>query len=121
MRFLILSFFAGEAGVAQLVAEERQQLQALTPRIVRYCASESRRALERGDEIVVCAEARSPYRLAPSERFDPAGPADSVSRERHRLYEHGESGTGSCSTVGPGGWTGCMSKRWKDAREQWGR
>ncbi len=121
MRFLILSFFTAEAGLAQPIADEREPLQALTPRIVRDCAREARRALERGDEIVVCAEARSPYRLPPSERFDLAGPVDSVSRERHRLYEHGESGTGSCSTVGPGGWTGCMSKRWKEAREQWGR
>lgn len=123
MRFLILSFFAAEAGLAQSLGDEGEPLQALTPRIVQDCASEARQARERGEEIVVCGdrEVRSPYRLPPSQRFDPAGSVDSVSRERHRLYEQGESGIGSCSTVGPGGWTGCMSKRWKEAREQWGR
>lgn len=73
------------------------------------------------DEIVVCGRGpeRSPYRLPPpQEGFDPKGPVDSVSRERHRLYEVGEAGIGSCSTVGAGGWTGCDLQRWKSARQQ---
>lgn len=75
------------------------------------------------EEIVVCGRLRerSRYRLAPPSGWDPSGPVDSVSRERHRLYEQGDAGIGSCSTVGPGGWTGCTLRRWKEAREQYGR
>ena len=72
------------------------------------------------DEVVVCGRPeRSPFRLPPSaDRFDPDGPIDSVSRERHRLIDHGAFGIGSCSTVGPGGWTGCDLIKWKQEHEQ---
>jgi hypothetical protein len=77
---------------------------------------------EGGDaaEAVVCGRReRSPYRVPPSaDRFDPDGPAFSVSRERHALYQQGASGIGSCSTVGPGGWTGCDFINWKAEHEQ---
>jgi hypothetical protein len=83
-------------------------------RIVRDCRGAR-------DELVVCGrrEERSSYRLpALHEGFDPDGPVDSVSRERHRLFELGEAGTGSCSTVGGGGWTGCESLAWKHMHQQ---
>jgi len=72
-------------------------------------------------EIVVCADrdADVRYRLSPGrEGFDPAGPVESVHRERHRLVDVGASGIGSCSTVGPGGVSGCDARRWKAAEEQ---
>jgi hypothetical protein len=73
------------------------------------------------DDITVCGRRNdgSGYRLPPPDRFDPAGSIDSVSRERHRLLDVGASGIGSCSTVGPGGWTGCMLNDWRNADEQW--
>ena len=74
------------------------------------------------DEIVICARPRESerYRL-PRQAWDPNGSVESVSRERHQLYEQGDAGIGSCSTVGPGGWTGCALRAWKAAREQHGR
>lgn len=71
-------------------------------------------------ELVVCGRrGDSPYRLPlVHDGFDPDGPVDSVSRERHRLYEVGDVGIGSCSTVGGGGWTGCDSIAWKQAHQQ---
>jgi hypothetical protein len=74
------------------------------------------------EEIVICADPRGTqrYRLAP-QGWNAEGPVASVSRERHQLYEQGDSGIGSCSTVGPGGWTGCALRTWKAAREQHGR
>jgi len=72
-------------------------------------------------DIVVCARRgeRSPYRLPPQhEGFDPDGAMPSVSRERHRLYEVGQTGIGSCTNVGPGGWTGCQFLHWRDEHHQ---
>jgi hypothetical protein len=84
--------------------------------ILEDCAAKSD-----SDEAVVCGRrGRSPYRI-PEQRegFDPAGPIDSVSRERHRLLDLGASGIGSCSTSGPGGMTGCDLIRWKEKQEQY--
>ena len=80
-----------------------------------------RRADRGADGITVCGrrDTAQGYRLPPPERFDPAGPIDSVSRERHRLFDVGAAGIGSCSTVGPGGWTGCMLEDWRHEDEQY--
>jgi len=73
------------------------------------------------DDITVCGRRNDGegYRLPAPDRFDPAGTIDSVSRERHRLLDVGATGIGSCSTVGPGGWTGCMLNTWREADEQY--
>ena len=78
-----------------------------------------------GDEIVVCGQRnreRSPFRLPeePDRGFDPDAGVDSVSRERNRLMEPGASGTGSCSPVGPGGWTGCQAIPFRNDIDQHG-
>ncbi|HEX8644129.1 MAG TPA: hypothetical protein VF702_09480 [Allosphingosinicella sp.] len=79
-----------------------------------------------GDEIVVCGrrdESRSRYRLPeePDRGFDPSGAMESVSRERNALTEHGaRTGPGSCTNVGPGGWTGCMAGDFRRDIEQYG-
>ena len=70
-------------------------------------------------EIVVCGQPEdSRYRLPTPDGFDPRGLVDSVSRERNRLLDVGASGIHSCSAVGPGGWTGCDLRRWRQAHEQ---
>jgi hypothetical protein len=77
------------------------------------------------DDIVVCGRRSETERQRlpriTSDRFDPDGPIDSVSRERHRLYEVGDSGIGSCSPSGPGGMSGCDFKRFKARLEQHGK
>jgi hypothetical protein len=86
----------------------------VVPRIVPDCS----RDIEKG--ILVCGRRRSGsvYRLPEPTAFDPDGATDSVSRERHRLMDYGAAGTGSCSTVGPGGWTGCDAIAWKEMHQQ---
>lgn len=100
--------------------KEREPLVRL-PRAIPECRASTGSERETG-EIIICANPREQqrYRL-PTREWDPDGPAQSVSRERHSLYEQGDAGIGSCSTVGPGGWTGCAFRAWKAAREQHGR
>ena len=72
------------------------------------------------DEIVVCGR-RQRNRFAvtdPEAPFDPSGDTPSVMRERMSWIQEGDTGTQSCSAVGPGGWTGCMVQRSKRQREQ---
>ena len=96
-------------------------------------AAEASREVSRGecravdsDEIVVCANRdRSPFRLPDTSNapFDPFGDTKSVMNERVGWAAEGDFGTQSCSAVGPGGWTGCMVKGWKESRDQtqWGK
>ena len=75
------------------------------------------------EDILVCGNRRADeaYRLPPAtDGFDPWGTTESVSRERHRLLGPESAGNGSCTTVGPGGWTGCDVANIKKA-EQMGR
>lgn len=72
------------------------------------------------DEIIVCGRRqRNRYAVTdPEAPFDPSGDAQSVMRERSSWVQEGDSGTLSCSAVGPGGWTGCLVQRSKRQREQ---
>lgn len=87
----------------------------------REVARQECRALDT-DAIIVCANRneRSRFRLPDRSKdpFNPAGEMKSVMNERVGWVAEGDSGTQSCSAVGPGGWTGCMVKGWKVERDQ---
>jgi len=74
------------------------------------------------DEILVCGSRKRDERFRMPDRsalpFDPAGEMKSVMNERVGWAAEGDAGTQSCSAVGPGGWTGCMVKSWKQERDQ---
>ena len=73
-------------------------------------------------EVVVCGNRPAPpgQRLPQADRgFDPSGEVMSAPLERFNLLDVGATGIHSCSTVGPGGWTGCDLHRWAQQREQW--
>jgi hypothetical protein len=77
-----------------------------------------------GNDIVVCA--RKPeserYRIPPNLRLDPTDPANRSWADRAQSLEYvGRTGIGSCSTVGPGGWTGCLNQLITAAREERGQ
>jgi len=73
-------------------------------------------------EIVVCADEepqKSPYRLPlPVPLEEGSRETISPSRERNALLDYDLGGTGSCSTVGPGGWTGCKYREHMQNAEQ---
>ena len=102
---------------AYRVVVDGRERELVLPRLLRDCEPAGDE-----EEIVICARRGESerYRL-PRQAWDPNGPVASVSRERHQLYEQGDSRIGSCSTVGPGGWTGCAHRAWKAAREQHNR
>lgn len=71
------------------------------------------------DTIVVCA--RKPegerYRIPEALRGDPNDPKNQAWAERATALEYaGRSGIGSCSTVGPGGASGCFNQLVREAR-----
>ena len=91
-----------------IAAAQAEETAATLPRIVPRCEVGSA-----GDDIVVCGrrDRNERYRLPiRPDGFDPSGPVDSVSRERHRLIQEGKSGASSCSNVGPGGSSGCFAR-----------
>ena len=115
LRALIL--LSSAATSAPAIAQTRYQAPAIVPQVDKPC-------LKTEEDIVVCGrreQQRSPYRLPePPPRFDAGEGTASVSRDRHSLYEHGDTGIHSCSAVGPGGYTGCTFRKWKESDEQWG-
>ena len=110
MPALLIAGFAAAPAAGQSAAPA-----AAAPRMVEPCPTRP------SEEIVVCGDPEAPerYRLPPQpEGFDPWGGIDSVSRERNRLLGTGPAGNGSCTTVGPGGWTGCDVAVIKQAEQQ---
>ena len=66
-----------------------------------------------GAEITVCArkDEAERYRIPESLRSDPGAPGNEPWTDKVRAYETvGATGTESCSPVGAGGATGCMSR-----------
>ena len=75
-----------------------------------------------GDEIVVCARKpeteryRIPKELRDAPSTDPA--SQSWANKAESLEYVGRTGIQSCSTVGPGGWTGCFAQMLAAARAE---
>ena len=71
------------------------------------------------DTIVVCARKpdKERYRIPEALRGDPNDPKNQAWAERATALEYaGRSGIGSCSTVGPGGASGCFNQIVREAR-----
>ncbi len=86
----------------------------LSALVKREIELESCRSTDPAD-VVVCGSRKSGNRyrtVDPTAGFDVRGNVMSVMRERSRWIEGMDTGTQSCSAVGPGGWTGCMIKKW---------
>jgi hypothetical protein len=73
------------------------------------------------DQIVVCRRVPESYRYRLPESYRPKGTPqqkDSWANKARVLETVGSTGINSCSPVGPGGYTGCLTRVIKEAREQ---
>ncbi|HEX8468850.1 MAG TPA: hypothetical protein VF620_13700 [Allosphingosinicella sp.] len=73
------------------------------------------------DTIVVCARKpdKERYRIPEALRGDPNDPKSQAWASRATALEYaGRSGIGSCSTVGPGGASGCFNQIVREARAE---
>jgi hypothetical protein len=73
------------------------------------------------DEVVVCARRPESERYRIPQKYRPSGPpqAGQAWANKAKVLETvGDTGTNSCSPVGPGGYTGCLTQVIRQAREQ---
>jgi hypothetical protein len=73
------------------------------------------------EEIIVCAKLPEDdrFRIPPNLRADPNDPANLAWTQRaEELRFVGRTGIGSCSPVGPGGFTGCFDQIVRQARAE---
>jgi hypothetical protein len=107
---------AADPAVAQSGAGQR------ISRVVVYGRDPCPRGV--GEEIVICARRPSTerYRIPEALRDDTADDPESISwAARSESLEYaGRTGTQSCSTVGPGGFTGCWAEMMRAARSERG-
>jgi len=95
-------------------ADRYRELTSVAPR--QRCAAGG----AAGDEIVVCGRRRDNlrYRLPPSGPTPGTRAGQSVGGERFALQQYrSEGGSGSCSTVGPNGSSGCQAKAFRESLE----
>jgi hypothetical protein len=73
------------------------------------------------DQVVVCARRPEAERFRIPEKLREGGPPqarDSWANKARVLETVGDTGTFSCSPVGPGGYTGCLTQVIRQARDQ---
>lgn len=73
------------------------------------------------DKIVVCSRRPESERFRIPEKYRPGGTrqqTEAWANKARVLETVGATGTNSCSPVGPGGYTGCLTRIIKEARTQ---
>jgi hypothetical protein len=106
------------AGFAMLPAPAAAQQNSVAEIIV-YGTDPCPRSTD--DQVVVCARRPESERYRIPEKFRPGGTrqqTDSWANKARVIETVGATGINSCSPVGPGGYTGCLTRVIKEAREQ---
>jgi hypothetical protein len=73
------------------------------------------------DQIVVCRRLPETMRYRLPENYRPSGTRqqkEAWANKARSIQNVGATGTGSCSAVGPGGFTGCLTEQIKQARRE---
>jgi hypothetical protein len=109
---------AAMAGFAALPAPAEAQ-QSSVAEIIVYGADPCPRSTD--DQVVVCARRPESERYRIPEKLRPGGTpqqTESWANKARVIETVGATGINSCSPVGPGGYTGCLTRVIKEAREQ---
>ena len=112
---------AAAAGAAMVPAAGQAQSSASISEIVVYGNDPCPRSTD--DNVVVCARKPESERYRIPEALRPTGPRQAGQAWAHRaraLETVGRTGINSCSPVGPGGFTGCLTQVIDQARAERG-
>jgi hypothetical protein len=118
---LMITLAAGTAlaaGLAAIPAAVEAQ-SANVAEIVVYGTDPCPRSTD--DQVVVCARRPEAERYRIPERLRPSGTrqqTEAWGNKARALETVGNTGTNSCSPVGPGGFTGCLTQVIKQARQE---
>lgn len=107
------------AGLGALAAPAAAQEQDRISEIVVYGNDPCPRSS--GNEVVVCARKPEAERYRIPERLRSGGPRqarESWANRARSIETVGNTGTFSCSPVGPGGYTGCLTQAINQARRE---
>src|SRR5437868_11740519 len=110
---------AAAAGFAVLPSPAVAQAQGNVAEIIVYGNDPCPRSTD--DQVVVCARRPEAERYRIPEKLRPSGSrqeTEAWARKSKVLETVGNTGTNSCSPVGPGGFTGCLTQVIKEARSQ---
>ena len=121
MTRLMITFASTAAVAGGLVALPAPALaqQGSIAEIVVYGTDPCPRSTD--DQVVVCARRPEAERYRIPEKLRPSGTlqqTQSWAAKSKVLETVGDTGTNSCSTVGPGGFTGCLTQVINQARTQ---
>ena len=122
MTKLILPFAATAAlagGLAALPGAAVAQASGNVSEIIVYGNDPCPRSTD--DEVVVCARKPETERYRIPERFRSGGPRqtrEAWANKARALETAGATGINSCSPVGPGGFTGCLTQVIRQARAE---
>ena len=106
------------AGAAALPAPAEAQANSVSEIIV-YGNDPCPRSTD--DQVVVCARRPEAERYRLPEQYRPSGTRqqkEAWARKAKSIETVGATGINSCSPVGPGGYTGCLTQVIRQAREQ---
>ena len=121
MTRLMISLAATAAATAGFVAlpAPAEAQQDSVAEIIVYGTDPCPRSTD--DQVVVCARRPESERYRIPEKYRPGGTrqqTDAWANKAKVIETAGATGINSCSPVGPGGYTGCLTRVIKEAREQ---
>src|SRR5204862_5631367 len=106
-------------GLAAIPAPAEAQAGNAIAEIIVYGNDPCPRSTE--DQVVVCARRPEAERYRIPEKLRPSGTRQQTqawANKAHVIETVGATGINSCSPVGPGGYTGCLTRVIREAREQ---
>jgi hypothetical protein len=110
---------AAAGGLAVLPAPALAQASSNVAEIIVYGNDPCPRSTD--DQVVVCARRPEADRFRIPEKLRPSGTRQQTNSWANRsqaLETVGSTGVNSCSPVGPGGFTGCLTQVIRNAREE---